>query len=135
MTPEVGEASGVLEKATSWAYTQPAYIVLLSAILAAIGYGAWYGVPAALNQVQEGYDQLDRRHVDAVNSINSAHAAERKELRDDAKFERERLSEELRSNQNKFTSSIEKAGEAIQRLNDQLNTRDRKADQDDRKHQ
>lgn len=48
---------GFMDRAAEWLSKQNSNTVLLFAILGAIGYGVWYGVPAALDQVQSGYAQ------------------------------------------------------------------------------
>ncbi len=81
-----------------WLFGQPAYIVLLASLMAAIGYGTWYGLPAALESIQQGYETIDARH-----------AAERKELRDDAKSDRA-----------EFRSAIENNTQALERLTQEI---------------
>ncbi len=81
-----------------WLFGQPAYIVILVSLLAAIAYGTWYGLPAALNQIQAGYEKIDARH-----------ASERKEMREDAKSDRA-----------EFREAIENNTEAIERLTEGL---------------
>jgi len=48
---------GLMERAAEWLSKQNSNTVLLFAILGAIGYGVWYGVPAALTTIQDGYDR------------------------------------------------------------------------------
>lgn len=74
---QVVQPRGYTDRAVSWVFGQPANTVIMVGILASVGYGAWYGVPAAIDQIQEGYNEIDLRH-----------AVERRELREDLKIER-----------------------------------------------
>jgi hypothetical protein len=82
-----------------WIFGQPAYIVLLFAILGAVGYGAWYGFPAAIEKIQSGYERIE-----------SQHAAERKEVRDDNREDRTEMREALKSNTEALGKLYEKMG-------------------------
>jgi hypothetical protein len=92
-----------------WLFGRPAYIVMLFCILASVGYGAWYGIPAAIIQIQAGYESLDKRHIEERAAAEARHAAERKEMRDDAKQDRVQ-----------FQQAIEKHTQAIERLTEGL---------------
>ncbi len=81
-----------------WLFGQPAYIVLLASLLMAIAYGTWYGLPAALSNIQHGYETIDLRH-----------AAERKEMREDSKADRV-----------EFRTAIENNTRALEKLSDQI---------------
>lgn len=86
------------QEGLKWLFGQPAYIVLLFAILASIGYGAWFGFPAAIDKIQAGYEKLDE-----------SHRAERKEMREDAKATIDKFDSSLREH----TQAIEKLSEKI----------------------
>lgn len=101
-------ATNGVGKSLVWLFGQPAYIVLLTGILAAIGYGAWYGVPAAVSQIQEGYQQLDARH-----------AEERKEFRADAKEVRDGFGRAVE----KFETAIGQNTRALERLSDRIDAK------------
>ncbi len=88
-------------RAGRWLFTQGASTVLLFILVLGLGYGAWYGVPKALDQIQKGYDLLDARH-----------ASERKEVREDAKAERSETRE-----------AIKELRSALEKLNDKLDKR------------
>jgi hypothetical protein len=81
-----------------WIFGQPAYIVMLVCLLSAIAYGTWYGLPAALSQIQHGYETIDMRH-----------AAERKEMREDSKADRV-----------EFRTAIENNTKALEKLSEQI---------------
>lgn len=83
-----------------WLFGQPAYIVLLASLMCAIGYGTWYGLPAALSNIQRGYEALDNRH-----------AAERKEMREDAKADRAEFRSAIENN----TRALERLAQEIQK--------------------
>jgi flagellar biosynthesis/type III secretory pathway protein FliH len=106
-----------------WIFGQPAYIVLLASLMAAVGYGTWYGLPAALHDIQRGYEEL-----------NTQHQGERKELREETKQAREEAKqdrvefrdaltksrEELRTAIEKNTSTIEKNTGTLEKLDERL---------------
>lgn len=97
MTGEL-PTGGVLEKVSAMLTGQPIYIILLTGVLGAVGYGAFYGLPAIVTQIQTGYEAMEGRHQ-----------SERKELREDAKAERR-----------EFLESVEKVGVAVEKLSEKI---------------
>jgi len=86
-----------------WIFGQPAYIVLLASLMAAVGYGTWYGLPAALHDIQRGYEEL-----------NTQHHAERKELREEASKAREEAKQDRVEFRESLTKSHAELREAIE---------------------
>ena len=70
---------GIMERIAEWLSKQSSNTVLNFAILGAIGYGAWYGVPAMIATIQQGYDrhlQYLERMLDKERDANNKWHAE-----------------------------------------------------------
>lgn len=115
MTPEgdLPSNASTREQFVSWSLKQGILAVL---ILMLIGMVAWVGhyavtsgIPSVVKQIQDGYEQLDKRHVDTFKELNDKHASERREMREDAKADKAT-----------FTQAIEKVGSAIDRLSEKV---------------
>ena len=66
-----------------WIFGQPAYIVILCAVLVFIGYVALRGFPDALDRVQEGYETINEQNNQTIEKLDERHSEERKELREE----------------------------------------------------
>ncbi len=101
--------AGTFAIGSKWLFSQEASTVLLFLILCAIGAGAWYGVPAALRQIQAGYESLEIKHAAERNEVETRYLSERKEMREDTKADRQ-----------EFRANLEKLGSAVDRLSEKV---------------
>jgi len=99
-----------------WIFGQPAYVVLLFALMAAIAYGTWYGLPAALTQIQKGYEVQDSAHREERKEIRG----ESKEIREEAKQEKNEFREAIGRIHEKVTEAIDKNTDALDHFSDRL---------------
>ncbi len=104
-----GNGGGWKDRLFRWLEQQAVSTVLLFLILAALTYGVRHGVPAAIDQIQKGYERMAQEN-----------AKDRQKIRDE--FEASRA---------KFVLSIEGLKEANDRNTDrivnELNDLDRRA--------
>lgn len=101
-SPQPQPDGTVRQQFISWAMRQGILAVLLLILVGMVGwvghYAATSGIPSVVKQIQDGYERLDAQH-----------AIERKELREDAKADRE-----------SFRSAFEKVSTALDRLSDKV---------------
>lgn len=79
------EGSNWKSIAARWLFGQESNTVLLFLILAAIGGGAWYGVPGILRQIHTGYKEINDDNLKARQEAdlrNEAALSSERALRD-----------------------------------------------------
>lgn len=121
MTPPDGDLpanASTKEQFISWSLKQGILAVLILMLIGMVSWVGHYavtaGIPQVVKQIQDGYEQLDKRHVEQVKAINDQHAAERKEMREDAKADKAA-----------FTQAIKDAAASIDRLSDRVDGRNK----------
>lgn len=72
--PEPDEMRGSITHSV-WKYLsgQEFNNVMLFLILSALGALAWYGTPAMLNQIQQGYDRAQSRYIEDASRIRQSY--------------------------------------------------------------
>lgn len=74
------DKKSIVDAGFRWLLGQEANTVLLFVIIIGFGYGIRYLAPQHLQMIQDGYEKLDARHMEAMKNVTTQHTEEVKAL-------------------------------------------------------